>query len=621
MTNMTRWNRILLPALLLVLLCAETAFGYTTTAYTVDVEVGADNSYLFTETIEVDYDRPQHGIYRYIPLDGMEGQRAPHIDRQWVEDWPYETYAEDGCEIFQIGDADRTVTGEQTFTFGYRMRIVDDKDTTKDFMYLDVLPTNWETAIERTDITVHLPKPVSADAIEVYAGSYGSETLQGDVGWDYDETTQTMIISGRDMSKGEGITIFCNLPDGYWEGQMNYDWTKTAVLTIVQALAVLLLLLWFLFGRDPHIVPTVEFYPPQGMTPAEVGYVLDGTADKKDLISLILYFAEKGYLTIEQTNKKKFILHKQCDIPQTEKKFARTLFDGLFGKYGDVQLEELDEEFGEAYITASEQLAGLYRSKHAQISLLSTLLQLLGCGLCILVLTLAVIFTGLYNGQFAPGVAGGILGGLLMTASLLLLLYFQRKSLAVSRTKSVSRRAVFWILNLIGAAICAAAFGMEFGSAVVGGVCLISLVVAEFCTVMMEKRTKQSAETLGKVLGLRQFIESAELDRINQLVEQDPAYFFNVLPYAYVMGLTDKWAKNFEKITIVQPDWYVGYEDNTLFNAWMFNSMMRDCYRAAESHIEIAIPDGGDSGGGGGFSSSGGGFSGGGFGGGGGGSW
>ena len=87
------------------------------------------------------------------------------------------------------------------------------------------------------------------------------------------------------------------------------------------------------------------------------------------------------------------------------------------------------------------------------------------------------------------------------------------------------------------------------------------------------------------------------------------------------MGLTDKWAKNFEKITIVQPDWYVGYEDSTLFNAWMFNSMMRDCYRAAESHIEIVIPDGGDSGSGGGFSSSGGGFSGGGSGGGGGGSW
>ena len=52
------FRQILLPAFLLVLLSAETAFGYTTTSYTVDVEVGVDNSYLFTETIDVDYDRP-----------------------------------------------------------------------------------------------------------------------------------------------------------------------------------------------------------------------------------------------------------------------------------------------------------------------------------------------------------------------------------------------------------------------------------------------------------------------------------------------------------------------------------------------------------------------------------
>ena len=46
-----------------------------------------------------------------------------------------------------------------------------------------------------------------------------------------------------------------------------------------------------LFGRDKKIVPTVEFYPPKGLTPAEVGLVIDGTADKKDLISMIIYYA------------------------------------------------------------------------------------------------------------------------------------------------------------------------------------------------------------------------------------------------------------------------------------------------------------------------------------------
>ena len=71
------------------------------------------------------------------------------------------------------------------------------------------------TPIEQVAITVRLPKPVDADSIEVYAGRYGSETLDGDVSWDYDEASRTIEITGRDLSQGEGITILCDLPEGY----------------------------------------------------------------------------------------------------------------------------------------------------------------------------------------------------------------------------------------------------------------------------------------------------------------------------------------------------------------------------------------------------------------------
>jgi len=63
--------------------------------------------------------------------------------------------------------------------------------------------------------------------------------------------------------------------------------------------------------------------------------------------------------------------------------------------------------------------------------------------------------------------------------------------------------------------ICALGSALEFESTVLGIVCFGSLLIAEFSTVMMEKRTKQSAELLGKLLGLRQFIETAELDRLH----------------------------------------------------------------------------------------------------------
>ena len=60
----------------------------------------------------------------------------------------------------------------------------------------------------------------------------------------------------------------------------------------------------------------------------------------------------------------------------------------------------------------------------------------------------------------------------------------------------------------------------------------------ELCIVFMTQRTKSSIELMGKILGLKNFIEKAELNRINILVEENPNYFYNILPYAYVMGLT-----------------------------------------------------------------------------------
>ena len=137
---------------------------------------------------------------------------------------------------------------------------------------------------------------------------------------------------------------------------------------------------------------------------------------------------------------------------------------------------------------------------------------------------------------------------------------------------------------------------------------------------MMQQRTKKSIELMGKLLGLKNFIEVAEVDRINMLVEENPNYFYNVLPYAYVMGLTDKWAKNFENINMARPTWYVGRSDRDMFDVWLMSRMINNCNRSISNNIKYTVSE--DSGsGGGGFSGGGGGFSGGGFGGGGGGSW
>jgi uncharacterized membrane protein len=162
--------------------------------------------------------------------------------------------------------------------------------------------------------------------------------------------------------------------------------------------------------------------------------------------------------------------------------------------------------------------------------------------------------------------------------------------------------------------------GDLLGSLWITAVLFVALTAAYVCSVHMLVRTAKSVALMGKILGLKNFIEVAELDRINTLVEENPNYFYNVLPYAYVMGLTNKWAKNFEGIAMVQPSWYINETSSfTTFDYIVFSNMMNNCNRTFANNIHV--PEKGIDGIGGGFSSGGGGFSGGGFGGGGGGSW
>ena len=53
------------------------------------------------------------------------------------------------------------------------------------------------------------------------------------------------------------------------------------------------------------------------MDSAVVGYVVDGSVDDKDVISLILYWADKGYLKMKEKGQKDMEFIKLKDIPDS----------------------------------------------------------------------------------------------------------------------------------------------------------------------------------------------------------------------------------------------------------------------------------------------------------------
>ena len=149
-------------------------------------------------------------------------------------------------------------------------------------------------------------------------------------------------------------------------------------------------------------------------------------------------------------------------------------------------------------------------------------------------------------------------------------------------------------------------------STVYGIACVVGMIVTY---TYMPKRTPYGNEMLGKLKGFKTFLETAEKERLEAMVMQNPNYFYDILPYTYVLGISDKWIKQFEEIGLTEPDWYDGTDH---FSPKSFGKFMDQTMTSAKSSMSSSPSS---SGGGGGGGSSGGGSSGGGSGGGGGGSW
>ena len=593
--------------------------------FNVDVQVNENNSYEFTETVGTVFNTEGHGIYRYVPMtfDGIREQ----VGGGWCSTDPLNAYEEDDNYILQMGSGDSYIFGDHEFRYGYDIIFRDDRDESGDYMYIDVLPTNWQTPIESADINIEMPKAIEKDWISVYIGQYGSEADDTMASWELNGGGKNIRIHEEDLDKGVGITVLARLPEGYWVGVEDDQGTKTAATGLPALLALILGGLWARFGRRQSIVETVEFHPPEGVTPAEIGLIIDGVLDKKDMVSMFVYFAQKGYMKIEEVSKREFVFTKLQDIDLEEKPFAVRLFDGLFNDGDEVHTDNMSEDFAYSYKAACETL----QDDYGDVTPTTTKLMQLISGFALYAFALVIPLMGMsymLRGDISIFVS-------VITALIAIFLTGRlRKSYRYRMTgrKIGSRmlRIVLWIIDI--AALLVTAYGVSnaFDSVIVGAIYFLGFGACQYFNVCCDRLTDKAAEHMGKILGLKNFIQTAEIDRIEALVEDDPEYFYSVLPYAYVMGLTNKWIKKFENINVTVPDWYSTYDTSGphMIVFHMGNSMggmTSAVTTSVATHLSPDLFSGSDSGGGwsggGGFSGGGGGFSGGGGGGGGGGFW
>lgn len=625
-------KRLVILGTLLTMMLAMSASAvfawqdYETNVFNVKVDVGENHVIHVTETIRVDFHSAKHGLYRNIPYQPkfykIKNIQVPKNDF----DVSTETENNVAQKVIKIGSADKTVTGSKTYEISYDLVCYQDESPNLDYLSLDVLPTNWETSIDAVNITVKMPKTMNWDKLKVYAGSYGYQNIVKDrymgVEYSIDKNKNAIHIEGQNLIRGEGITLSANLPEGYWVDPANYDWLMYLLYGILIGIPLLMCLLWLLFGRDPQVIKTVEFYPPERMTPAEIGYVIDGAIDNKDIVSMITYYASKGYLSIseyEALKTSKFMVKKLKDIDPSEKRFAKTFFNAIFESGDKIKLDELPEDFGDLYWATRDQLKGWYTGEKSLFTKNSRICRGAGAVLMFVPPVVSILLSALLSLEFLTLIGLIPLLILLMAGLLMVMITFDRRD-SMKKGKRTALFVIGTVLIALGILIAAGLTAYQLKSEILALLIIASTIVTYAFVLLMKSRTKQSAQLQGKILGFKDFIEAAELEKLKMLVEENPEYFYDIMPYAYVMGLSDKWAKNFENIPTNPPSWYHGGNSSMVFSTLWYSHMITNCSRNFSSGImNVTSVDTGGGSIGGGFG--GGGFSGGGFGGGGGGAW
>lgn len=577
--------------------------------------------------LDVQFNENRHGIYAYIPqsydmvwnIDNQDIEKSYYfpVRKVRVMGDPYEIETDSyNNVVIKIGDADEYVYGPKSYHYSYTLQLRDLDLDGLQALYFNIVGEGWQLPIQKTSFTITLPKAWPTD-IRFYTGLYGDPT-DADIQPIINGNTLTATFE-EPLRMYQALTIYAPLPNDYFTFIPPTDFSMIILGSLI-ALLLLTVFLYFKFGKDDLVVESVEFNPIPGLSSAQAGFVYDGFVDTKDILSLIIEWAYKGYLTITEEGKDDFTLTKLKDLDNTSIRAEQTLFNGLF-KSGDIATKDsLKNTF---YISLAHAKNDIYRyfqgNKERQIySNTASVLKVIFASLCFI--PFALLFANAYyqisyQGTISMIIAGAIfVFGSLISAWLIYVV--KRWSSQKSALNILSAIGLFMVGGLYIIATFALAFYFKVPIWTYAFTLFLTLIILALVSIM-DRRTELGIHYLGKLIGLKRFIETAEKDRLEMMVHDDPTYFYKILPYAYVLNVSDVWSKKFESIAIEQPDWYVGSTPH--LNSYLF---MRSFSHTLSSMNQVmtSIPQSSGKGGGG-FGGGGGGFSGGGFGGGGGGSW
>ncbi len=491
------------------------------TDYDVQVTVQTDGSLHVQEDITYDFGTlERHGIFREIPVtyvDSFQNKFSVDINNIAVtksngDSWNFAVRTVGRNKEIKVGDADILITGKHKYQLSYDVERAILHEKGKTVLLWNIIGNKWNVPITAGTLQILLPNTIPAGSVNgtCFRGEFSSTQTCGTIAVTRDAHHLIYTLPTLSLHAFEGITTNIEWPSGYiavptiWDNILwflQHNWTYGLPVLVL----IIMMYLWYTRGRDPKGQATIitQFSPPDGLSPAYVGLIIDEKVHTQDVSAEIIELAVHGFLKIIRLEKQ-----------------------GLFGKV-DYELQLLKPSTGAPFAHQKLLLDELFESATVRTP---------GKPLAVTKLS---SHTNTFHEKLAK-----IVSQIGKEA--------EQKGYFAKNPHQV--RATYMVIGL---------FVLVLGIPFIDNPVVIGLnagIVILFSFIMPAK-TAKGVKAYQHIVGFKQYLSVAEKDRIqfHNAPEKSPEQFEKFLPYAMVLGVEKEWEKQFAGIyNPAQSTWFHG---------------------------------------------------------------
>ena len=536
--------------------------AFEVTGYDMTAVVGKDHSYTVEEKISVNIPYQLDRIEFAIPsgnfrIEGIEVENVVNNTKKASE-----------ASSVVITEADKLSNGPHVYTIKYKIREYDDHDTAKDMFYFNVLLPEWKQPIGKVNISVSFPEDFPFDDMHCYAGQFGVQDVNNKITFKAKGSKHTVTVTGEKIPENFGITLKAQLPEGYWEGALDGSWSMNVIVILMAAVSLILLILWFIGGRDPKVKKQTVTKPIEGLSPVELGYVFNSEVRIRDVLHMILQFAQKGYLSISEYEPKRYRIIKG-KRPVGEEKMYRSAYSILFEdvyKGRAVEMDKIPARLEKIRASIENDVAaGFTANDDSPFTPISRTFRYIGAAVLGVGLGLSNALSYFYGYQSPEYVESIIIGVAAAFASLLLCKVIDRRD-SSSTSAGVFAEISSSLLFALPVLYASYRISVNTGMPLIVLPLVTASAVAVFLIIIMRARGKNNAVLVSRIRRLRNFIYHPTPKELLENHLENDQYYYDMMLYALAFGAEESWAISFLTLEVPEPEWYIDEIEGEAFS-------------------------------------------------------